>query len=36
VEGCVDGEVIGYHPILPFKYHGLTARQIAYTSDNDY
>lgn len=36
VEGCTDGEVIGYHPVLPFKYHGLTVRQIVYAEENDY
>jgi hypothetical protein len=40
-EGCIDGEVIGYRPILPFKHWKLIIRQIAWTEnigyrENDY
>jgi len=35
-EGCIDGEVIGYRPILPFKHWKLIIRQIAWTENIGY
>jgi len=28
VEGCIDGEVFGYHSIIPFKNYKEIAQQI--------
>ncbi|KLL02210.1 MAG: hypothetical protein MRERC_3c039 [Mycoplasmataceae bacterium RC_NB112A] len=36
VRECMNGEVVGYHPIIPFKTHWEIARNIAWDEYNNY